>query len=212
LAVVPLVIWFGFVAVVQGSAIRIQLATLALNHLDPTVLLNVVAKLGILLFSMTVVGLLFMRLPPKNGAQGVLPRLVAIVGTYLSVTVPFVLHPTNVPPAVLALSTAMILGGTVFAIHAVLHLGRSFSVMPEARRLVTTGPYAWVRHPLYVGEEIAVFGVILQYISPAALAILLCQMACQLYRMKREEAVLAETFPAYNDYKAKTARLLPGIY
>jgi protein-S-isoprenylcysteine O-methyltransferase Ste14 len=109
-------------------------------------------------------------------------------------------------------STLLILCGVVFALYAVLWLGRSFSVMPEARRLVTNGPYSVIRHPLYLGEAVALAGVTLQFLSPWALALLALQCIFQLERMKNEELVLSRAFPDYQDYAARTARLLPGLY
>ena len=78
----------------------------------------------------------------------------------------------------------MIIGGTVFGILAVFVLGRSISILPEARRLVTSGPYALVCHPLYLGEFVAVVGVALQYLSAWAFLLVGLQFAFQLQRMK----------------------------
>ena len=50
-------------------------------------------------------------------------------------------------------STVLILVSSVAAVVALLRLGRSFSMMAEARRLVTSRPYRYVRHPLYLVEE-----------------------------------------------------------
>jgi protein-S-isoprenylcysteine O-methyltransferase Ste14 len=109
-------------------------------------------------------------------------------------------------------STLLIVGGIVFALYAVLELGRSLSMLPEARRLVTNGPYSVIRHPLYLGEAVALVGVTLQYLSPWALALLALQCIFQLERMKNEELVLSGAFPDYRDYAARTARLVPGLY
>ena len=48
---------------------------------------------------------------------------------------------------------------------------------------MTSGPYCYMRHPLYLTEEIAVIGVLLQYRSPAAFALVALQMALQVRRM-----------------------------
>jgi len=84
--------------------------------------------------------------------------------------------------------------------------------MSEARKLVIGGPYSIVRHPLYLGEQLALVGVALQYMSPVAFALLALQFSFQIYRMGFEEQVLSDAFPEYAAYKARTARLIPGIY
>ena len=106
----------------------------------------------------------------------------------------------------------MILSGTLFATYAVLGLGRSISVLPEARGLVTRGPYAMIRHPLYLGELVTLSGITLQYFSAWALLLLVLQCAFQVERMRNEERVLSRVFPEYRDYMARTARLVPHIY
>ena len=60
----------------------------------------------------------------------------------------------------------------VLALIILTRLGRSFSINAEARRLVTEGPYAVIRHPLYLAEQIALIGVFIEFFSlPAALLI-----------------------------------------
>jgi protein-S-isoprenylcysteine O-methyltransferase Ste14 len=85
-------------------------------------------------------------------------------------------------------------------------------MMAEARRLVTSGPYRFVRHPLYLAEELAVVGIFMQSLSLWTALILAVQIAFQLRRMHNEEAILAESLPEYAAYRQRTARLLPGIY
>jgi protein-S-isoprenylcysteine O-methyltransferase Ste14 len=77
---------------------------------------------------------------------------------------------------------------------------------------VTDGPYAHIRHPLYLGEAVSLLGFTLQFASPLALAIFAVQIGFQLMRMKNEEGVLEGLFPEYVHYKGRTARLIPGLY
>jgi protein-S-isoprenylcysteine O-methyltransferase Ste14 len=89
-------------------------------------------------------------------------------------------------------------------------LGKAFSIMAEARRLVTHGPYRYVRHPLYVCEEIAVIGIFIQVMSPMALMIFVLHAVCQIRRMLNEERVLQAAFPEYENYARRTPRLIPA--
>jgi protein-S-isoprenylcysteine O-methyltransferase Ste14 len=99
-----------------------------------------------------------------------------------------------------------------FAVYSLLWLGRSFSLMPEARRLVTGGPYSLLRHPLYVGEELPLIGFVMLSLSGLTFALLLLQICCQFFRMQYEEEVLFAAFPEYAEYKMRTFRILPGLY
>jgi protein-S-isoprenylcysteine O-methyltransferase Ste14 len=84
--------------------------------------------------------------------------------------------------------------------------------MAETRQLVTSGPYRFVRHPLYLTEEIATIGVFMQFASAWTALIFAVQIAFQLRRMHNEELVLSARFPEYVAYRQHTARLIPGIY
>ena len=115
------------------------------------------------------------------------------------------------PEAALA-SNLVVLVATLGSIWAVVWLGRSFSILPQARALVTSGPYRFVRHPLYLTEFVAIFGLAWQFALPWSLLIWATAAAAQFPRMYYEEQVLSATLPDYADYAAKTARLVPGLY
>ena len=120
---------------------------------------------------------------PQRTAPGFYPRCAAVVGTFLGVGI-VLLPPQELPTALYLVSLILVVTGTIFAIWAGLVLGRSISIVPEARRLITSGPYALVRHPLYLGEIVALLGVALQYLSAWALLLLFLQFAFQLQRMQ----------------------------
>src|SRR5205085_10247731 len=134
--------------------------------------------------------------------------LMALCGKYLGVAVVW-LPPQPMGIGLSLLSLGFLLGGLGFCAFSMAHLGRSFSLMAEARRLVTDGPYALIRHPLYLGEAISTFGLTLQYSSPLAFSIMALQFALQFQRMKNEEEVLARQFAEYEGYRLRTARILP---
>ncbi len=123
--------------------------------------------------------------------------------------IPRLEHPST---ALLLVSATLAIIGHVGAVYCLHRLGRSFSVMAQARRLVTDGPYRVVRHPIYLTEEIAIVGVFLPFWSPAAILIVVAHFAVQVLRMRFEEGILTETFPEYAAYAARTPRLVPGLW
>ena len=114
--------------------------------------------------------------------------------------------------AIMEFSSLVILLGTLASIAIVFWLGRCFSILPQARGLVTSGPYRFVRHPLYLAEIVTLFGLMWQFELPWSGLVVLCAAAAQFPRMYFEERILRETFPAYADYAARTARLAPGLF
>ena len=217
LAATPLIVWYLFCAAHMLPSLADQVALVKLFvQTDPAVLpatlvLSTVSHASTLVFFLVLVVMFTVRRIPQRAALGFYPRFAAVTGTFLGVG--FVLLPRQELTSALYLaSLLLVITGTGLAICAVLVLGRSISLLPEARRLVTRGPYALVRHPLYLGEMVAVAGVALQYLSAEALLLLGLVWAFLLWRMKYEEHVLFQSFPEYGDYMARTARLVPGVY
>jgi protein-S-isoprenylcysteine O-methyltransferase Ste14 len=213
----PIIAWFVYslTQMLPPLAQRITLIALFVRT-DPSVLpvtlvLRAVSEIITLAFFVLLVVMFALRYIPQRGALGFWPRFAAVVGTFLSLG--FVqLPPQELSPGLFLTSLLLLIAGTAFAVYAVVVLGRSISVMPEARRLVTSGPYALVRHPLYLGEMVAIAGIALQHLSAWALLLLGLAWAFQLQRMIFEERVLSQSFPGYGDYMARTARLVPGVY
>ena len=216
-AAAPLIAWNIFVVsrVLPSFAAQIELTKLFIQtdySVLPTFLvLNIVSKVCTLAFITVLTVMLLVRHVPQRYAQGLYSRFVAVVGTYISVSI-VLLPPQEISTTLYTISLLSLIGGTAFAVIAVLALARSISIMPEARQLVTRGPYALVRHPLYVGEMVATFGLALQYLMPWALLLFGVHCLFQFQRMKYEERVLLQAFPHYGNYMARTARLVPRVY
>ena len=107
-------------------------------------------------------------------------------------------------------------GGGALRIWPVFVLGRRFSglvaIQPE-HKLVTSGPYRYLRHPSYLGLLVYVLGWGLAFRSWAGVALAGLLLPPLLARIAAEERLLQSQFGAeYDAYRARTSRMIPGIY
>ena len=161
-------------------------------------------------FYMLLALLIVTRPPATAQADGLLPRIAAFVGTYLPWTITFFGKSEQALPNLA--STACVLVGMIMMLVTVRHLGRSFSLVPQARSVVQTGPYRFIKHPLYLAEEIAILGVVLQYLTPATVIIFVLHLGVQVCRILYEEDLLRRNCAEYSSYEASRWRLIPYIW
>jgi protein-S-isoprenylcysteine O-methyltransferase Ste14 len=104
--------------------------------------------------------------------------------------------------------------GAALALTALASIGPSFSIMPEARTLVVTGPYRLLRHPMYLAELLMLFGVVVGFVRLTTLVGALSVVGLQIYRIHAEEKLLQGAFPAtFADFTARTRfRLIPLLW
>jgi protein-S-isoprenylcysteine O-methyltransferase Ste14 len=92
--------------------------------------------------------------------------------------------------------------------------GRSFhaAANPTSGGLVTTGPYRYIRHPIYTAA--CVFGLAGALHSGSVLALLLGLLlfAGAVGRMLCEERLVVETYPEYRAYAKATKRMIPYVF
>ena len=150
------------------------------------------------------------RLPPRDSASGIEPRITAVVGTFVMALL-IILPPGEIGPELRIFSTGLIIVGTILSLYCIRQLGRSFSIMASARELVTEGPYKIIRHPLYGAEVVTITGLCVGHWSPAAVVLGLVWLALQIRRAQNEERVLRACFPEYSDYARRVPMLLPGF-
>jgi protein-S-isoprenylcysteine O-methyltransferase Ste14 len=173
--------------------------------------IHVAMRLSTITFLLLAAAAVILRTRPTGKASGWEPRISAVLGSFMMYGI--ALFPRRELSLSLEMvSTVLTLIGTVGSVVALGQLGRSFSVMAESRQLVTSGPYRFVRHPLYLAEEIAIIGVFIQFASVWTALLVAVQIAVQLRRMHNEELVLTASFPEYAAYRRNTARLIPSIY
>lgn len=173
-------------------------------------LLYVGSNVASLAFLCLVIAMTLVRLPAKTVAGGWESRVSALIGTYLLLTL-MVLPTTEVGVEWRLVATCLLCLGTALSAYCLYWLGRSFSIMAAARKLVVAGPYAVVRHPIYACEAVALIGGVISNISVWAVAIAATSLAFQFRRMFHEEKVLLATFPEYADYQFAVPMLVPGL-
>ena len=113
-------------------------------------------------------------------------------------------------PAAVAGLTLSLLGYAV-SIWALVHLGRSFAMLVSVRRVVATGPYAYVRHPIYLGYAIDLCGLLLTSFSPAMLLLGAGFVGFLVIRARLEEEMLCAADAGYRESVARTGFLLPRL-
>lgn len=203
-ASIPIVAWF--VLGIGGSLLR--LTQMLDSHGDG---LAIYSQLANVAFLSLLIVLVVIRRPALRKARGLLPRAAGIVGVLLP-AVFLALPRAELTPTMAIFSSATTLLGILSSIVIAYWLGRSFSILPQARALVTGGPYSVVRHPLYLAELIAAFGCMWQFEHPWSFCVMFLAIAAQIPRMFYEEQVLTEAFPSYCEYAKRVPRLFPGLY
>lgn len=113
-----------------------------------------------------------------------------------------------------AIGTAVVLLGVGLAVYARIYLGRNWG-MPMSRKeepeLVTGGPYAFVRHPIYTGIMLAMLGSAIGE-SLFWVVLLIVFSPYFVYSARREEELMREQFPVqYPEYMRRTKMIVPFV-
>jgi protein-S-isoprenylcysteine O-methyltransferase Ste14 len=104
--------------------------------------------------------------------------------------------------------------GAALALIAFLRLGSNFSIVPEARSLVVTGPYRWIRHPMYFAELLMIAGFAVSGLRVTGVIGVVSVLGLQVYRIRVEERLLSMSFRgAHEEFVSRTRyRLLPFVW
>jgi protein-S-isoprenylcysteine O-methyltransferase Ste14 len=157
--------------------------------------------------TLTVAIYLFAR-PSKDTAFDSLSLLSTFLATYYFAFIYLDEGPHMVPTHVAALVQA---SGILLQLYSKIHLGRSFGLLPANHGIVTSGPYKWVRHPIYLGYFIGHVGFLLSSWSPRNALLFATLYLFQAVRIAREERLLSMD-PDYAAYRLRTKyRVIPGL-
>jgi protein-S-isoprenylcysteine O-methyltransferase Ste14 len=111
--------------------------------------------------------------------------------------------------------TALVVLGLAFAIWARVYLGRNWSAnvtLKQEHELIRSGPYRWVRNPIYTGILVAIAGSALARGRWGGAIALLIAFGSFWYKVSIEERVLQDAFGGdYDEYRRKVKSLIPFV-
>jgi protein-S-isoprenylcysteine O-methyltransferase Ste14 len=110
--------------------------------------------------------------------------------------------------------TGQVIGLAVVLSGRAAFRGHQFraSAEPGSGPLVRTGPYRYVRHPIYSGVLLFLWASILGHLSILNAALGLIALAVVMARVSVEERFLRSHYPEYEEYARKSKRLIPFVY
>lgn len=146
---------------------------------------------------------------PKQISHNVLAWIAsALIAIYPTLT-PYLIHARTLPLWRESVSETLQLMALAWEMWAIFVLRGSFTQLPEAHRLVTKGPYRWMRHPLYAAYVVGFFGVAFAVMQPLFWGAFFLFVALEIIRALAEERVLNAQFLEYKTFAQQTGRFLP---
>jgi protein-S-isoprenylcysteine O-methyltransferase Ste14 len=205
---------FGFLVAVQGqlalAGLQQALSHGGLDRAGTMYLVNRILTVAFFAFLVAIYAIRSKAIAKDHNPVAVVAALTGSFVLYGLFLIPGQGRSTNV--WVLAGSDLCLAVGMILALYSLTYLGKRFSIVPEARGLVTTGPYQLVRHPIYLGEIIAGVGLILPTLFSLHLLLFAVFLGAQIARTTFEERILRATYPQYEAYAAHTRRLIPFVF
>ncbi len=113
------------------------------------------------------------------------------------------------------LGILLLVAGALFGTWGMIALGRNLTPFPkpiEDGILVTTGPYAWVRHPIYTGLILGTLGWALFRANLVGVALAVALFVFFDLKSRQEERWLVEAYGGYTEYQSRVHKLIPWVY
>jgi protein-S-isoprenylcysteine O-methyltransferase Ste14 len=106
--------------------------------------------------------------------------------------------------------------GVAIAIWARVHIGQYWSgliTLKEDHKLIQTGPYSYVRHPIYTGLLLATVGTALAQRKWQGLLAVAIILVAHIRKARKEEALMTSQFgDIYQEYRRNSGFLLPRLH
>ncbi len=124
-------------------------------------------------------------------------------------------RPAGAPPVVGAAVALLVASAAIGIAALAANRPGNFNIRPEVKdraRLVTHGIYAHVRHPMYSAALLAMLAFVALDARAWRIGAWIALAAVLLAKAAREERYLLARFPEYAAYRARTKRLVPGVF
>lgn len=142
-------------------------------------------------------------------------KMISVLGLLVMIAALAVLYATGNLFSLQPIAIALQVLAVALMIWARLAFGgRSFHALadPTAGGLVTTGPYKYIRHPIYTAACLFGLGGIVVHWSLLSVASGVLLFLGGLARMLCEERLVKQTYPEYVDYSKTTKRMIPFVF
>ena len=153
--------------------------------------------------------------PEKSQGVAVLVISLGFFALFVVSSFDFRYHWSAVPPVLVILGDLLVIAGwyVVYRVFRENSFASSAIGVSGEQRVIASGPYAVVRHPMYAGAILWSVGIPLGLGSCAGLAVLVFIIPAFLFRLAGEERYLSRHLPGYTEYLAQVPwRLVPGVF
>ncbi len=185
--------------------------------MNPSIFISLINALWLIVIAYLIVSAIGAKQDTQRHLLQSFGLMFAIIAAFLLPGLPIFrfLNFAPVNPVISSIGVIVCSAGMAIFVSARQHLGKNWSQAVSAKEgheLVTSGPYRFVRHPMYFGGLVAVIGSAI-VCGGAWIFLILFLGAIFLWRVGAEDRLMAQQFPdEFPDYKKRTKALIPFVW